>query len=63
MCPTALISKNIWVETIETYLKDKEESWYEAPSNVIGIPLNAITGESEYNEKNMFIYYYVFIII
>ena len=53
------IAKNIWVNTVENYLKDKEESWYETPSNVIGIPLNAITGQDLVNSKNLFVYYFV----
>ena len=53
------IAKNIWVETTENYLKDKETNWYETPSNVVGIPLNAITGEKTNNSSNMFIFYFV----
>ena len=31
------ISKNIWVDTIEEYFKDKEAVWYEMPDNVVGV--------------------------
>lgn len=53
------ISKNIWVNTMEEYLKDKEPSWYELPSNVIGIPLDAVTGLDPTNENNVFVYYFI----
>ena len=51
--------KNIWVEATENYLKDKEASWYETPSNVVGIPLDAITGKEASTNENMYIFYYV----
>lgn len=53
------ISKNIWLETVEEYLKDKESNWYETPNNVVGIPLDAVTGEKAYDDKKMFVYYYI----
>lgn len=53
------ISKNIWVNTMEEYLKDKEHSWYELPSNVIGIPLDAVTGLEPTDENNVFVYYFI----
>lgn len=53
------ISKNIWVETVETVLQDKEESWYEPTENIVGVPLNAIDGTSNYSKENMYIFYYV----
>ena len=53
------ISKNIWVNTMEEYLKDKEPSWYELPSNVIGIPLDAVTGLEPTDENNVFVYYFI----
>ena len=51
------ISKNIWVDTIENLSIDKE--WYEMPSNVIGIPLDAITGEETNDLKKTAIFYYI----
>ena len=53
------ISKNIWVNTMEEYLKDKEPSWYELPSNVIGIPLDAVTGLEPTDKNNVFVYYFI----
>lgn len=36
--------KDIWIETMEGYLKDKKSSWYEAPNNIIGVIVDPITG-------------------
>ena len=47
------ISKNIWVNTVEEYLKDKEARWYDVPENVVGVPLDAITGNQAVNDKKM----------
>jgi hypothetical protein len=51
------ISKNIWVDTVENL--NIEKKWYEIPSNVVGKPLNAITGEEAKDTKNTTIFYYV----
>lgn len=54
------ISQNIWVETIEGCLKDKEESWYEMPSNVVGVLVDPISGElATEKSKNKAILYYI----
>ena len=37
--------KNIWIDTMEEYLKDKDNSWYVMPDNVVGSLVNPITGE------------------
>ena len=50
--------KNIWLETIEYYLKDKEKSWYEIPDNIIGMPLNPVTGKlPNANDKSALFYF------
>ncbi|MGN0966964.1 MAG: transglycosylase domain-containing protein [Candidatus Coprovivens sp.] len=51
------ISKNIWVDTVENLNIEKE--WYEMPDNVVGIPLNAITGKEENDSKKINVFYYV----
>lgn len=38
------ISKNIWVDTIESYFKDNKPEWYEMPENVVGVLVNPIDG-------------------
>ena len=50
--------KNIWVETMETYFKDKDPGWYDIPDNVVGVLVNPITGqlakEGEGNKSKIF---------
>ena len=55
-----ILVKNIWVDTIEGYLKDKDETMYEKPDDVIGMLVNPITGEIATNsDKNKRIVYYL----
>ena len=52
--------KNIWVETIEDYLKDKKDNWYKTPNNVVGVLVNPITGQlATETDKNKKILYYI----
>ncbi len=53
------IPKYIWAETIESYLKDKEVSWYKMPENVVGVLVNPITGKTatEKDIKKQILYY------
>lgn len=37
--------KNIWIDTMENYLKGKDNKWYSIPDNVVGVLVNPITGE------------------
>ena len=52
-------TKNIWADTMETYLKDKEKSWYQIPSNVVGVLVDPITGKPATNKskKKKILYY------
>ena len=50
------ISKNIWADTMESILK--ESNWYETPSNIVGVPLDPVTGAKPKDDK-YFMYYYV----
>ena len=54
-----LYSKDIWAETIEAYLKDKEENWYSMPANVVGVLVNPISGKpvKDKEEKKKIMYY------
>lgn len=45
------IHKDIWIDTMENYFKDKTCEWYEIPDNVVGVVVNPITGEPQ-NDKN-----------
>ena len=53
------ISKNIWVNTVENLLKNTEPKWYEKPDNVVGVPLNAITGISDSDGEHSNIFYFI----
>ena len=54
------ISKNIWYETMEECLKEKDESWYEIPNNVVGVLVDPITGElPNENTKHKRMFYYI----
>lgn len=48
--------KNIWINTIEDFLKDKDEDWYSKPDNVVGVLLDPITGEE--NSKKPSVFYF-----
>ncbi len=38
------LHKEVWIDTMETYLKDKDNSWYSVPSNIVGVLVDPITG-------------------
>ncbi len=46
-------SKNIWVDTIESYLRDKKQSWYEKPDNVVGVLTDVQTGKIATNDSKL----------
>ena len=52
-------SRYIWVDTMEEYLKDHEDSWYNQPNNVVGVLVNPITGKpaTDSDEKKRIMYY------
>lgn len=53
-------SKKIWANTVESYLKNKETTWYSIPNNVVGVIVNPITGNLiTENDKNKKILYYI----
>lgn len=39
-----MYTKSIWAETMEGYLKDKEDIWYDMPNNVVGVVVDPISG-------------------
>ena len=54
------ISKEIWVEAMEGYFEgNNDDTWYETPDNVVGVPLDAITGEENPSKDKMFMYYFL----
>ena len=51
--------QGIFAEDFLNYLKDKDTQWYETPSNVIAVPLDAVTGTEAKDKAHVFIYYFV----
>lgn len=51
--------KKIWANTMEKYLKDKDNTWYLKPNNVVGVFVDPITGElaNEKTKKRKIFYY------
>ena len=51
--------KNIWADTVESYVKDMDNSWYDMPSNIVGSIVNPITGQLVTNpsDKQELFYY------
>jgi len=51
--------KNVWIDTVETYLKNIETSWYKMPSNVVGSLVNPVSGQliTDTNSKKTMLYY------
>ncbi len=55
-----IFHKDIWIETMEGYLKDKNNDWYEAPNNIIGELVNPITGERKKDgDKKSKMFYFI----
>ena len=51
--------KNIWIDTMEKYFKENEATWYDIPSDIVGVLVNPITGTiatEESEKKEMFFY-------
>ncbi len=53
----SMITKNIWADTVEAYLKDKEENWYQKPQNVEAVYLDPVSGEYLDNGKGSIFYF------
>jgi 1A family penicillin-binding protein len=52
-------AKNIWIDSVEYFLKDKDNNWYEKPDGVIGLIKDPITGSDTNNNEKAALYYYV----
>lgn len=56
----SLNNKKIWADVMEDYLKEKEKTWYEMPSNVVGVLVDPISGNvATKNSKNKKVLYYI----
>ena len=53
-----LAIKNMWIDAMENSLKDSKSTWYEMPSNVVGMLVDPISGEPS-NSKNKRMFYYI----
>ncbi len=52
--------KDIWIETMEGYLKNKKNEWYNAPNNIVGVLVNPITGElAKEDDKKSKMFYFI----
>lgn len=52
--------KYMWSEIVENYNKDKESTWYQMPSNVVGVLVDPISGEvATENTKKPTMFYYI----
>lgn len=55
----ASFHKDVWIDTIEGYFKDKETSWYQVPDNIVGVLVNPLTGDlaKKEDEKKKLFYF------
>ena len=52
--------KKIWAKTMEEYLKNYDNTWYEKPENIIGVFVDPITGKiADINTKKKKVFYYL----
>lgn len=52
--------KDIWIQTMEGYLKDKKSDWYSAPNNIVGVLVNPITGHvAKKDDKKSKMFYFI----
>ena len=52
-------SKNIWADSMELFLQNKEATWFEMPSNVVGVLVDPISGKpaTQSSTKKKILYY------
>lgn len=53
------MTKNIWADTMEEIQSELSDNWYKTPENVVGIVLDAVTGNVTNNSDNAIVYYYL----
>ena len=53
--------KNTWVDIMESYLEGKtdDETWYETPSNVVGVAIDPISGKAATDSSKAKVLYYI----
>ena len=56
----AKFHKDVWIETMEDYFKDKDTSWYSVPDNIVGVLVNPLTGNlASENDKKKKLFYFL----
>jgi len=52
-------NKDSWIVSMEKYFDDKDASWFDVPSNVVGVLVNPVTGNvvSKSSENRKILYY------
>lgn len=55
---TGNVMKNIWVDTIESYLDGKNDNWYKTPDNVVGVLTDPVSGKLATDSSKAKIFYY-----
>ena len=53
------IPKNIWADTMEEIQQNVSDNWYNTPDNIIGVILDAVTGEVTNDQNRAIMYYYL----
>ena len=53
------VGKNTWADTMEEIQKDKTDTWYETPANVVGVLEDAVTGKLTTDQNKAVMYYYL----
>lgn len=49
--------KDIWLDTMEFYEKEMEDTWYTMPEDVVAVPMDPISGK--YNAKSNTLFYFL----
>ena len=53
------VAKNIWADTMEEIQSGYENNWYQTPKDVVGIILDAVTGEVTKDSNRAIVYYFL----
>lgn len=53
------MGKNIWADTMEEIQINENDNWYDTPENVVGVVLDAVTGEITNDSNKAIVYYYL----
>ena len=54
------LHKDVWIDTMETFLKDKDNNWYSVPNNIVGVLVDPITGMlAKEDTKNSKMFYFI----